>query len=402
MDHSVRVAAVIAAGGRGVRSGGGVPKQFRSAGGRTLLEHGVAPFDRHGRVGELIVVLPADVAQSPPPGLAACVSPVSVVAGGARRQDSVAAGVDAVAGGTDIVLVHDAARPFCSAALIDRVIDAAAHTGAAVPALRATDTVKQAAGTTDTVREAAGAADPVMVAATLPRDRIWLAQTPQGFRFDVLREAVALGRSGVEATDEAQLAERAGHPVRLVEGDAANLKVTTAADVDRAVARLGAGGGAVRIGFGYDSHRTEAGRPLILGGVEIPHDVGLAGHSDADAVCHAVTDALLGAAAAGDIGQHFPDTDPRWEGASSVELLRGAVAIVRARGFVPGNVDVVVIAQRPKLRPHIEAMRARLSDPLGIPPGAIGIKAKTAERMDAVGRGEGIVVHAVATVVPAR
>lgn len=390
MDHSVRVAAVIAAGGRGRRSGGGVPKQFRSAGGRTLLEHGVAPFDRHGRVAELIVVLPADAAQSPPPGLAACTSPVRVVAGGARRQDSVAAGVDAVGEGADIVLVHDAARPFCSAALIDRVIDAAAETGAAVPALRATDTVKEAAGTTG----------PAMVAATLPRDRIWLAQTPQGFRLDILREAVALGRGGVEATDEALLAERAGHPVRLVEGDPANVKVTTAADVDQAMARLGPGGGAVRIGFGYDSHRTEAGRPLILGGVEIPHDVGLAGHSDADAVCHAVTDALLGAAAAGDIGRHFPDTDPRWKGASSIELLRGAVAIVRAQGLAPGNVDVVVIAQRPKLGPHVEAMRERLSDPLGIPAAAISIKAKTAEGMDAAGRGEGIVVHAVATIVP--
>ncbi|MXY25372.1 MAG: 2-C-methyl-D-erythritol 2,4-cyclodiphosphate synthase [Acidobacteria bacterium] len=400
MDHSVRVAAVIAAGGRGRRSGGGVPKQFRRAGGRTLLEHGVAPFDRHDRVAELIVVLPADAAQSPPPGLAACASPVRVVAGGARRQDSVAAGVDAVGEGADIVLVHDAARPFCSAALIDRVIDAAAETGAAVPALRATDTVKEAAGMADPAMAAAGAADPVMVAATLPRDRIWLAQTPQGFRLDVLREAVALGRKGVEATDEALLAERAGHPVRLVEGDPANVKVTTAADVDEAMARLGTGGGAVRIGFGYDSHRTEAGRPLILGGIEIPHDVGLAGHSDADGVCHAVTDALLGAAAAGDIGRHFPDTDPRWKGASSIELLRGAVAIVRAHGFAPGNVDVVVIAQRPKLGPHVEAMRERLSDPLGIPPGAISIKAKTAEGMDAVGRGEGIVVHAVATVVP--
>ena len=157
----------------------------------------------------------------------------------------------------------------------------------------------------------------------------------------------------------------------------------------------------VRIGFGYDSHRTVAGRPLILGGVEIPSDVGLDGHSDADAVCHAVTDALLGASAAGDIGRHFPDTDPQWKGASSIELLRGAVAIVRARGFAPGNVDVVVIAQRPKLGPHSAAMRARLADPLGIPPEAISIKAKTAEGMDAAGRGEGIVVHAVATVVPA-
>ena len=396
MDYSVRVAAIIAAGGRGlraggVRAGGGGLKQFRRAGDRTLLEHGIAPFDRHDRVAELIVVLPAADAASPPAGLAACATPLRVVAGGARRQDSVAAGVDAVPDGIDIVLVHDAARLFCTAALIDRVIDAAAETGAAVPALRATDTIK----------EAAAADGPPMVAATLPRERIWLAQTPQGFRLEVLRGAVALGRRGVEATDEALLAERAGYPVRLVEGDGANQKVTTAADVDGAVERLAGGGGMARIGFGYDSHRTVAGRPLILGGVEIPSDVGLDGHSDADAVCHAVTDALLGASAAGDIGRHFPDTDPQWKGASSIELLRGAVAIVRARGFAPGNVDVVVIAQRPKLGPHSAAMRARLADPLGIPPEAISIKAKTAEGMDAAGRGEGIVVHAVATVVPA-
>ena len=240
-----------------------------------------------------------------------------------------------------------------------------------------------------------------MVASTLPRDRIWLAQTPQGFRLDVLRGAVEVGRGGIEATDEALLAERMGHPVRLVEGDVANLKVTTAADVDRAAARLAQrGGGAVRIGVGYDSHRMAAGRRLVLGGVEIPHDAGLAGHSDADAVCHAVTDALLGAIAAGDIGQHFPDTDPQWAGASSIELLRGAVAIVRAHGWDPGNVDVVVIAERPTLRPYIDAMRERLADPLGLPPDAISIKAKTAEGLDAVGRGEAVAVHAVATVVP--
>ena len=390
MDHSVRVAAVITAGGRGVRAGGAAPKQFRVAGGRTLLEHGVAPFDGHDRISELIVVLPAGAAASPPAGLASCATPLRVVAGGARRQDSVAAGVDAVRDGTDIVLVHDAARPFCPPALIDRVIDAALETGAAVPALRATDTVK----------EAAVDAAPPMVASTLPRDRIWLAQTPQGFRLDVLRAAVAVGRSGVEATDEALLAERMGHPVRLVEGDAANLKLTTAADVDRAAARLaGDGGGAVRIGVGYDSHRTAAGRRLVLGGVEIPHDVGLAGHSDADAVCHAVTDAVLGAAAAGDIGRHFPDTDPEWAGASSMDLLRRAVAVVRARGFAPANVDVVVIIERPKLRPYIDAMRERLADPLGLSPEAISIKAKTAEGLDAVGRGEAVAVHAVATVV---
>ena len=387
----MRVTAIIAAGGRGVRAGGGAPKQLRSLGGRTLLEHALAPFDHSARVGDIVVVLPADLAADPPAGLRSVETPLRVVAGGARRQDSVAAGLDAVGDDTGVVLIHDAARPFCTPALIGRTIDAAAEAGAAVPAVQATDTVKQAA---------AGGGR-LVVGATLPRERIYLAQTPQGFRLDVLRAAVALGRRGVDATDEALLAERAGHLVRLVEGDPENVKITTPADLDRAAGRLaragGAGAGAVRIGIGYDSHRTVAGRPLILGGVRVPHDRGLAGHSDADAVCHAVTDAILGGAAAGDIGQHFPNTDAAWKDASSLDLLRTAAGIVRERGFTVGNVDVIVVAERPKIGPHAAAMRERVASALGIAAAAVSIKAKTAEGLDAIGRGEAIAVHAVAT-----
>ena len=390
----MRVAAIIAAGGRGLRAGAGVPKQLRSVGGRTLLEHALAPFDRSGRVGEIVMVLPPELAADPPVGFRAVETPLRVVAGGARRQDSVTAGLDAVGDGASVVLVHDAARPFCTEALIGRVIDAAAEAGAAVPAIQATDTVKQSA-------EAGGQ---TVVAATLPRERIYLAQTPQGFRIDVLRAAVALGRSGVEATDEALLAERAGHPVRLVEGDSDNVKITTSADLDRASGRLARAGvasaGAARVGIGYDLHRTAAGRPLMLGGVRVPHDRGLDGHSDADAVCHALTDAVLGAAAAGDIGRHFSNRDPRWKGASSIDLLRRAVAIVHERGFAVWNADVVVLAERPRLGPHADAMRERLADALGVAAEAVSVKAKTGEGVDAVGRGEAIAVHAVATLVP--
>lgn len=393
MDRAVRVTAIIAAGGSGRRAGGAVPKQLRSIGGRTLLEHALAPFDRSARVGEIVVVLPAELAADPPSGLEAIETPLHVVAGGARRQDSVAAGLDAVPDGTAVVLVHDAARPFCTPALISRTIDAAAEAGAAVPAVRATDTVKKSAG----------AGGPPMVDETLPRERVYLAQTPQGFRMEVLRDAVRLGRSGIEATDEALLAERAGHPVRLVEGDPENVKITTPTDLERAAGRLARAGGpsgAARVGIGYDSHRTAAGRPLVLGGVHVPHDRGLAGHSDADAVCHAVTDAILGGAAAGDIGRHFPNTDPAWKDASSLDLLRTAAEVVREHGFAVGNVDVVVVAERPKLAPYAAAMGERVAAALGIDAAAVSIKAKTAEGLDAVGRGEAIAAHAVAMLVP--
>lgn len=389
----MRVAAIVVAGGRGARIGGAVPKQFRPLGDGTLLDRALAPFEASGRVGRIVVVLPADLASSPPPGLRALETPLRIVAGGARRQDSVAIGLDAVAGETDLVLVHDAARPFCPPALVDRTLDAAAETGAAVPALRATDTVKQAA-----TRDGR-----LVVGATLSRDHIYLAQTPQAFRIDVLRDAVALGRSGVDATDEAWLAERCGHAVRIVEGDSDNFKVTTPGDLRRAADRVartsGRGPAFPRVGLGYDLHRTAAGRPLILGGVQVPHDQGLDGHSDADAVCHAVIDAILGAAAAGDVGQHFSNRDPRWKDASSIDLLRRAVAIVHERGFAVWNADVVIMAERPRIGPYATAMRQRLAETLDLPVAAVSVKAKTGEGVDAVGRGEAIAVHAVATLV---
>jgi 2-C-methyl-D-erythritol 4-phosphate cytidylyltransferase/2-C-methyl-D-erythritol 2,4-cyclodiphosphate synthase len=228
---------------------------------------------------------------------------------------------------------------------------------------------------------------------------VYLAQTPQAFRRDVLADAIRLGRSGVAATDEAMLAERAGHPVHIVESDETNLKVTTPRDLAFAEAlinRVSGIGHSCRVGIGYDLHRLVEGRPLILGGVTIPFDRGAQGHSDGDAVCHALTDAVLGSIAAGDIGRHFPDTDPRWKGADSVFMLQAAVELARDRGFVVESADVVVILERPKLSPLIGAMTVRLAGALGIDAGLISVKGKTNEGVDAIGRGEAIAVHAVA------
>jgi 2-C-methyl-D-erythritol 4-phosphate cytidylyltransferase/2-C-methyl-D-erythritol 2,4-cyclodiphosphate synthase len=379
----MRVTAIIAAAGAGRRLGGAVPKQLLELGGRSILERSVGAFAAHPAVSETIVVLPPGLAAAPPPWLAARAPQVRVVAGGDRRQDSVANGFDAADAHADVLLVHDAARPFVTAEVISRVIEAAAAHGAAIAAIPVSDTVK---------RVESGASDRVIV-ETIPRAGLYLAQTPQGFASGVLRDAIALGRSGVEATDEAALAERAGHHVRVVNGATSNVKITTPEDLEaagRSVAHTG------RVGAGYDLHRLVAGRRLILGGVEIPSEAGALGHSDGDVVCHAVTDALLGAVSAGDIGQHFPDTDPRWKDASSVKMLEQIVALVRSRGFSPVNVDVVVVLERPKLGPYRAQIAQSLSSALAIPVDAVGIKAKTNEGVDAVGRGEAIAAHAVA------
>lgn len=380
----MHVTAIIAAAGRGSRLGGSTPKQFLAVGGRSLLEWSVGTFVEHGAITDLIVVLPPDGAADAPSWLRDARKPLTIATGGARRQDSVAAAFDLVPGAAAIVVIHDAARPFASAALISRTIEAAAADGAAVAAIAATDTVKQAVGP--------------FVSATLARESIFLAQTPQAFRRAVLADAIALGRSGVEATDEAMLAEKAGHRVRLVEGERTNVKITTPEDLEGV--RQDAGRtpktSMGRVGVGYDLHRLVDGRPLVLGGVRVPSTTGALGHSDADAICHAVTDAILGGASLGDIGTHFPDTDPRWKGASSLDLLARAAALVRDAGFAVLNVDVVVILETPKLGPYRDTMRARLGAALGIDAARVGIKAKTNEGMDAVGRGEAVAAHAVA------
>jgi 2-C-methyl-D-erythritol 4-phosphate cytidylyltransferase / 2-C-methyl-D-erythritol 2,4-cyclodiphosphate synthase len=316
-------------------------------------------------------------------------SHVHCVAGGARRQDSVANAVAHARADAGVIVVHDAARPFVSPALIGRTIAAAVEHGAAIAALPVRDTVKQAGGART------NASRPI--AATLPREDIFLAQTPQAFRRDVLLRALETGRElGLDASDEAMLTEQAGWPAHLVAGEAANMKITTPEDFEQARARLEP---AIRVGTGYDLHRLVGGRALILGGVTIPFASGLDGHSDADIVCHAVTDAVLGAAGAGDIGRLFPDTDPQWQGADSLELLRGAVAHLRRQGYRVSNVDVTVIAERPKLLPHLAAMQANLASALEVAPAAVSIKGKTNEQVDSMGRGESMACHAVALVV---
>jgi 2-C-methyl-D-erythritol 4-phosphate cytidylyltransferase / 2-C-methyl-D-erythritol 2,4-cyclodiphosphate synthase len=410
----MRVTAIIAAGGRGLRVGALQPKQLLAIGGREILERSVTAFLSHPAIDAVVVALPPELADAPPEYLRADArKPMRIVAGGERRRDSVANAFHAADAASDLFVIHDAARPFASADLIARTIAAAADCGAAVAAVQSRDTVKRAS---DDASAAPGAGR--TVAETLPRDTIYLAQTPQAFRRSVLAEALALGG---DATDEAALAEQAGHAVRLVDGEATNIKITTAEDLsiaeaiarsaDRSAEGLGLGreeerepfrrakpARTGRAGTGYDLHRLVEGRPLVIGGVTIPSERGALGHSDADVVCHALTDAVLGAACLGDIGRHFPDTDPRWKNASSLDLLRRAVALVAGQELQVGNVDVTVVLERPKIKDHIDAMRAEVAAALGIGIERVSIKGKTNEGVDAIGRGEAIAAHAVVLV----
>jgi 2-C-methyl-D-erythritol 4-phosphate cytidylyltransferase/2-C-methyl-D-erythritol 2,4-cyclodiphosphate synthase len=305
------------------------------------------------------------------------------VAGGATRQESGRLGLESLdALDPHDVLIHDAARPFASPALVNRVLDALATAEAVVPLLPVIDTLKRIEGGT--------------VTAGPPRQDLGRAQTPQGFRYRAILAAhrAAIGR---ELTDDAAVAEAAGLNVRWVEGEERNFKVTTADDLR--VARLLAGRPrTTRTGLGYDVHAFAEGRPLILGGIAIPYERGLLGHSDADAVLHALTDSLLGTIGAGDIGQHFPPSDPRWRDADSAVFLAHARALVEAAGGRIEHVDLVVICERPKIGPHRSAMATRIGNLLGLPVGRVGIKATTSEGLGFTGRGEGIAVQSVATV----
>lgn len=379
----MRVGVIIVAAGRGERLGGAVPKQLLDVGGRSVLGRSVDAFDQHPAVDALVVVLPAELVASSASLIGETTHRCIAVAGGARRQDSVRAGLEALPDEIDLVLVHDAARPFADAALIDRVIVGAARCGAVVPAVQARDTVKRVG------------VESMAIETTIPRDRIWLAQTPQGFRRAVLEQAVELGQQGVDATDEAMLVERLGLPVEVVTGSDRNFKITTADDLASARSLFGA---PPRVGTGYDLHRLVPDRALVLAGVVIPFERGPHGHSDGDVVCHALVDALLGAAGAGDIGQHFPNTEPRWKDAAGLDLLARAVAIIDRRGWRPIHVDVTVILERPKLVPHLAAIRQAIAQVLGLDVTHVSVKGKTNEGVDAVGRGEAIAAHAVATI----
>ena len=378
--------ALVVAAGRGTRFGGERPKQYLPLAGRPVLGHGLRAFAGHPAIDAVRAVIHPDdrAAYDLAAGELAILEPVP---GGASRQESVHLGLESLrALQPDKVLIHDGARPFVSAPVITRVVEGLDHDPAVLPALRVTDTLK---------REAAG-----LAAETVPREGLWRAQTPQGFRYAAILEAhgSAAAAGGERFTDDAAIAEQAGLPVRLVEGGRDNLKITTPEDLERAEAMLGRRAEELRTGSGFDVHRFGAGSEVVLCGVALPHDAGLLGHSDADVGLHALTDAILGALAAGDIGDHFPPSDPRWAGAESGQFLAHARDLVAARGGRIVNVDVTLICERPKVGPHRPAMVARVAELLGVAPGRVSVKATTTEQLGFTGRREGIAAQASATI----
>lgn len=378
--------ALVVAAGRGRRFGGPLPKQYARLAGRPLLHHTLRALRHHPALdGVLAVVHPDDR------GLyeeaAAGLDLLPPVAGGATRQASVRHGLEGLERhAPDRVLIHDGARPFVSAAVVDRVIAALAHGPAVIAAVPVTDTLKR--GTE---------AQPAVITETIARDRLWAAQTPQAFHFGAIlaahRAAVAL-----ELTDDAAVAERAGLPVALVAGDPENVKVTTEADLVRAERTMASGGGDVRVGNGFDVHRFAPGDHVMLCGVTVPHSAGLSGHSDADVGLHALTDAVLGALGAGDIGAHFPPSDARWRGADSSHFLAHARDLVDRRGGRILHVDVTLICERPRIGPHRAAMVARIADILTLAPERVSVKGTTSEGLGFTGRGEGIAAQATGTI----
>lgn len=374
----MRAWALIVAAGAGSRMGQGRNKVFLEVGGRTALERSVAAFS--GLVdGTMIVGREDELAQIEALGL-----PAKVTAGGATRQQSVLLGLRALPKDAEIVLVHDAARPFVDAGTIERCIASVQARGSGVASVPVKDTIKVASVDERAVDSPA-------------RETLRIAQTPQGFRRRTLEQAIeALERQGITETDDAAAVQRAGYAVYLTEGDYANIKLTTPEDLQMTDGVPGRG--LPRVGYGYDVHALVQGRPLVLCGIQVPHTMGLDGHSDADVATHALMDALLGAAAMGDIGRHFPDTDAQYRGADSTALLSRVVALLAGEGYAIGNVDITIAAQRPKLSPYIDAMRAALAERLGVTIGHVNVKATTTEGLGFEGEGLGISAHAVALI----
>lgn len=387
-----KTAALVLAGGRGIRAGDGLPKQYRPLSGQPMLRRTLAVFADHPRIDAVRAVIhPEDAALYAE--AAAGLDLLAPVLGGATRQESSLRGLESlVAESPEKVLIQDAARPFTDAATIDRVLDALDHVPAALAAVPVTDTLKHA-----------GPGD--LVTATVDRSALWRAQTPQGFRYAAILQAHR-GFAGAALTDDAAIAETAGLEVALVLGSEDNVKLTAAADfvrAERAASAADAGlaappQGALRIGSGFDVHRFGRGDHVMLCGIAVPHDQGLLGHSDADAGLHALTDAILGALGAGDIGQHFPPADPQWCNADSALFLRRASDMVAERGGAIGNLDITLICERPKIGPYREAMRCRIAAILGLDPARVSIKATTTERLGFTGRGEGIAAQAIVLV----
>lgn len=390
----MRVGAVIVAAGAGTRFGGELPKVFVPLAGRPMVEWSLRVYNRCKAIEGVVLVVAEELLGRARDivGAAELESAVTIVPGGETRPESVRAGLEALRDlCPEIVCVHDGARPLIDEATIQRSIAVARRHGAAIAAVPATDTIKRC--------DSDG-----RIQATPPRCELYHAQTPQTFRYRLLLDAYeAAQREGLDVTDDAQLVERLGHPVYVSEGDRDNFKITTREDHARAEWLLGqrkerGGATEMRVGVGYDVHAFAEERRLILGGVQIEYERGLAGHSDADVLFHAIADALLGAAGLGDIGQHFPDSSAEFAGAASAKLASRVVEIIAEAGWRPANVDATIICQAPRLASHITQMRGNIARALGIAPERVSVKATTTEGLGFEGRGEGIGAQAVALI----
>lgn len=379
-----QAAAIIPAAGFGTRMRSGEPKQYLHLNGEPILIHTTRAFLQNPNITHVIVVVPGNriIQTSELFDRYKLSGPeLSVIAGGRRRQDSVQHGLKAVPDSCDVVMVHDGARPLITQEVIDRCYEGAVAQGAVIAAIPVKDTLKKAS--TDN-----------WIEATVDRDQLYRAQTPQAARTELLKTAYKTN-SGQDVTDEASLLENAGIPVKIVEGSETNIKVTLPEDLLLAETIIHQKRATMRIGHGFDAHRFAEHRDLILGGITIPYSHGLAGHSDADVLTHALCDAILGAAGEGDLGRHFPDCDNKFKDIYSIELLKEVIELVYGKGFVLGNADITLVCQEPKLAPHINDIILLLAKTCRAEPTAINVKATTTEKMGFTGRKEGISCHAV-------
>lgn len=379
-----KVAALILAAGQGSRAGTDIPKQFRQIGGKAVLAHSVEAFARHPAVGEVFLVIGAGQ-QETVRTMIGYHQVTALIEGADSRRGSVRAGLEAIAatGGAGRVLIHDAARPFLSPSMIDQLLAALEQAPGAFPALPVADTLVKSTGN--------------IAGDIVDRSELYRVQTPQAFHFESIIRAHRAWDSSREATDDAQMLREAGHDVLMVPGDERLEKLTYPQDFARAEAQL-ASCRTTRVGMGYDVHRLAVDEQLWLCGVQVPHDRGLAGHSDADVAIHAIVDAVLGALSEGDIGSHFPPSDPQWRGAASSRFLEYAANRVTDRGGRMEHIDVTIICEAPKIGSHRDAMRHRISEILAIPLDRVSVKATTTERLGFAGRREGIAAQAVATI----
>ena len=370
MYDDKKVTCVIVAAGKGLRFGGDTPKQFLKIKGKTILEISTEKFQRSDKVDEIVIVTSGEFMGYVSELMKPYDKVTSVVEGGSERQDSVFNGIKASTG--DVLLIHDGARPFVTPDVIDKVIEASVNDGCAVPVVNPKDSIRTVDGNLD-------------------RSKLFMIQTPQGFRREIIIKAYEKAmKDGFYGTDDGGIAEYAGYHVTMTEGDYENIKITTREDMPEME---------IRVGQGYDVHKLVEGRKCILMGVEIPYELGLLGHSDADVALHALMDAMLGAAAMGDIGRLFPDNDPAYEGISSMKLMEEVRDRIYSEGYAIGNLDVTIICERPKVSPYIDEMTGKLADVLGIDRNKINIKGTTTEKLGFTGRREGIASQAVCTLV---